>query len=180
MQRTPGNNATVQHAKPQHATRKITVGLRDIELQRWVAVTVGTTTYKSAAGKRRYLHPRSISARRTSRRPRTGMGLQRSMKRADSKRIACGAIGTTCRERARCLCESAVTPAAPLPLRALIRADRDNVPCNRRGSGLGEATRSNEKNAAAQTAGSAHALARVCVTRACGPGIACEPDRVRC
>ena len=121
-----------------------------------------------------------FSAGRTCRRPRTGMGLQRSMKRADSKRIACGAIGTTCRERARCLCESAVTPAAPLPLCALIRADRDNVPCNRRGSGLGEATRSNEKNAAAQTAGSAHALAFVCVPRACGPGIACEPDRVRC
>ena len=62
---------------------------------------------------------------------------------------ACAAVlsvCTTCRERARCLRESAVTPAAPLPLRAPVRADCDNVPCSRRGSGLGEATHSQQRS----------------------------------
>ena len=163
------NSATHSSATCNAQDYRRAAGMR---LQRWVGVTVGTTTYKSAAGKRRYLHRRSISARRTSRRPRTGTGLQRNTQRADdSRRMRCGAIGTTCRERARCLRESAVTRAAPLPLRAPLRADCDNVPCSSRGSGLGEATRSNEARRSTAAAAQAAGLGS-CAAEA---SVACEP-----
>jgi hypothetical protein len=88
---------------------------------------------------------------------------------------ACAAVlsvCTTCRERARCLRESAVTPAAPLPLRAPLRADCDNVPCSRRGSGLGEATHSQQR--------SSQEYRRSGTDRGLGPcaaqaSVACEP-----
>ena len=88
---------------------------------------------------------------------------------------ACAAVPsvcTTCRERARCLRESAVSAAAPLPLRAPVRADCDNVPCSRRGSGLGEATHSQQR--------SSQEHGRSGTDRGLGPcaaeaSVACEP-----
>ena len=88
---------------------------------------------------------------------------------------ACAAVlsvCTTCRERARCLRESAVTPAAPLPLRAPVRADCDNVPCSRRGSGLGEATHSQQRSSQEHGRSGTDRGLGSCAAQA---SVACEP-----